>query len=50
MSFRPFPQGSQLLPEREILSGQLGLTAKKGPKENEDQLNAVHLPLPNSLP
>lgn len=43
-------QDGKLLPEREVLGSQPGLSSKQSPKENEDYVYRTHTPLPNPLP
>ncbi len=48
--FRALLQDGELLPEDEVLGGQLRLAAKKRSKKNEDYLYPAHAPLPYPLP
>jgi len=47
---RALLQDGELLPEGEVLGGQIGLATKQCPEKKEGHLCQPHAPLPNPLP
>ena len=43
-------KNGKLLPEGEVLGGQMRLSSRQRPKEDEDHVHRPHTPLPNPLP